>query len=207
MRKTTRIAFVSVLLMLAVCFGSAVWSAAADRPGTPRGVIENVVREALAILRDPKLSTEDKRQKVEQIAYDNMNFDVMSRLSLGRYYRDLSDAQRAQYAEAFKQHVTNTYRHTTDHYTDEDVKIIGDRKEQDNDWTVPTQIVDSTGKLVAKVDYRLRSTDSQWKVIDLTIDGVSLVQNFRSQFQHVMANGFINNLLQLLREKNAANDK
>jgi len=211
MRNTRRIVCVSPLALVAICLGSAVRLSAADKPAaspaTARGVIENVVRDALAILRDPKLSVEEKRQRVEQIAYDNMSFDVMSRLSLGRYYRDLTEPQRAQYADAFKQHVTNTYRHTTDHYTDEDVKILADRKEQDGDWTVPTQIVDSTGKQVAKVDYRLRATDNQWKVIDLTIDGVSLVANFRSQFQAIMTNGGIDKLLKLLREKNAANDK
>jgi phospholipid transport system substrate-binding protein len=198
------------MTFLTFCLGGPLRCPAADTPAspsTPRGVIENVVRDALAILRDTKLPPDEKRQKVRQIAYDNMNFEVMARLSLGRYYRNLSDAQRAQYAEAFRQHVTNTYRHTTDHYTDEDVKITGDRREQDGDWTVPTQILDSKGQQVAKVDYRLRSAENQWKVIDLTIDGVSLVANFRSQFQDIMNSGGIDKLLQLLRDKNAANDK
>ncbi len=131
----------------------------------------------------------------------------MVRLSLGRYYRELTDAQKTQYADAFRQHVTNTYRHTTDHYTDEDIKITGDRKEPDGDWTVLTQIIDTKGNQVVKVDYRLRANNGQWKVIDLTIDGVSLVSNFRSQFQDIMNNGGFDKLLKLLREKNAANDK
>ena len=54
------------------------------------------------------------------------------------------------------------------------------------------------------MDYRLRQIDGNWKVIDLIIERVSLVSNFRSQFQEVMANGGIEKLLQLLREKNAA---
>src|SRR5258706_6496828 len=114
----------------------------------------------------------------------------MARRSLGRYYRDLTEAQRAQYPPAFRKHVTNTYRHTTDHYTDEDVNVIADRKEPDGDWIVQTRIIGSKdnrpGQEIAKVDYRLRSKDGQWKVIDLTIDGVSLVANFRSQFQEIM---------------------
>jgi len=211
MIKTRRIVLVSALALLSVCFGSAIQLQAADKPATPRAVIENVVREALAILRDTKLSAADKREKVQQIAYDNLNFEVMSKLSLGRYYKTLTGAQQSQYAEAFKQHVTNTYRHTTDHYTDEDVKITADRKEADDDWTVLTEIVgtkdNKPGQEIAKVDYRLRGKDNQWKVIDLTIDGVSMVQNFRSQFQEIMASGGIDKLLQLLREKNAANEK
>jgi phospholipid transport system substrate-binding protein len=60
---------------------------------------------------------------------------------------------------------------------------------------------------VAKVDYRLRKQDNQWKVIDFTIEDVSLVTNFRSQFQDTMSNGGIDQLLKLLHEKNTANGK
>jgi phospholipid transport system substrate-binding protein len=207
MRKTRRTAFVLASALLALCFGSVLQLQAADKPATPREITEKVIGEALAVLRDAKLSPAEKRDKIQQIGYDHLNFEVMARLSLGKYYRDLTDAQKSQYAEVFKQHVANTYRHTTDHYTDEDIKITGDRQETDGDSTVMTQIIDNKGNQVVKVDYRLRPKDNQWKVIDLTIDGVSLVQNFRSQFQEIMANGGIEKLLKLLREKNAANDK
>lgn len=215
MRNTRSIVSVSALVLLASCLGSVVRSQAAESPAVsadPRPVVANVIRDALAILRDPKLSPDEKREKVKQIAYDNLSFEVMARLSLGKYYRDLNESQRTQYIAAFKEHVTNSYRHTTDHYNDEEVKITAERKESDGDWTVQTQIIGSAksskpGQEVAKVDYRLRATNGQWKVIDLTIDGVSLVANFRSQFQEIMANGGIDRLLQLLREKNAANDK
>lgn len=189
---------------------TAAPAAPAAAPG-PRAVIENVVRDVLVILRNPKLSADERREKVKQIAYDNLDFEVMARLSLGKYYRGLTDAQRSQYLEVFKQHVTNTYRHTTDQYTDEDVKITGDRREPDGDWTVLTVITgtknNKPGSEVAKVDYRLRSKGGPWKVIDLTIDGVSLVQNLLAQFQDIMAKGGIDNLLQQLRDKNASNSK
>src|SRR5579862_8160666 len=144
MRNPGRAPFVKALALVALCLGVALPLSAADKPAAaspgPRAVIEKVVKDALSILRDPKLSTAEKRDKVKQIAYDNMSFDVMSRLSIGRYWRDLNETQRAQYAEAFKQYVTNTYRHTTDNYTDEDVAVIGDRKEAGDDWTVQTRI-------------------------------------------------------------------
>ena len=201
------------MLLLALCFGAVTGLPAADPPAapTPRAVVDKAIADALAILRDSKLSSDDKRQKINKIALDNIDFDTMARLCLGRFYRGLTDAQRAAYTEAFKTHVINTYRHITDNYNDEEVKMIGDRQERDNDWTIQTRIVgakdNKPGQEVAKVDYRLRSRDNQWKIIDLTIDGVSLVSNFRSQFQEIMNNGGIDKLLQLLREKNTANEK
>ena len=180
-------------------------------PPTARQVMDQVTRDVLVILRDHSLSADDKRDKVKQIAYENMNFDVMARLSLGQFWRSLTDAQRTQYQQEFKQLVTNTYGTTTDNYTDEDVKVIGDRQEQDGDCTVQTRITgtkdDKPDQEVAKVDYRLRTQDNQWKVIDFTVDGVSLVANFRSQFQEIMSNGGIDQLLKLLHDKNAALEK
>jgi phospholipid transport system substrate-binding protein len=178
---------------------------------TARSALEKVIHDVLVILRDPSLSADQKRLKVQEIAYDNLNFEVMGRLSLGRYYRNLNDAQKTQYQQEFKQLLTNTYGHTTDDYTDEDVKVTTDHPEQDGDVTVQTHITGTKngqpGQDIATVDYRLRKTDSQWKVIDFTIDGISIVSNYRSQFQDIMTNGGVDQLLKMLHDKNAANAK
>jgi phospholipid transport system substrate-binding protein len=196
---------------LALLLGTAAPTLADDSAATARNVIENVVHQALAVLRDPKLSTDDKRLKIRQIAYDNISFDIMARLSLGRYFRGITDDQHTRYSAEFKQHVTNTYGHTTDNYSDEDVAVTGDRKEANGDWTVQTRITGTRNgqpnQEVAKVDYRLRQTGGQWKIIDLTIEGVSMIANFRSQFDEIMANGGIEQLIQLLHQKNVDNAK
>ena len=208
MRYRSNITVVASLLMLLSAFTRP--AVAADPPG-PRATIEAVIGRAISILRDSKLTTAQRREQVMQLADSCMNFEVMARLAMGRYWKDLTEAQRTRYVASFKTHVVNTYRHTTDSYTDEDVKITGDRKEADGDWTILTSITgtkdNKPGQELAKVDYRLRLKDNQWKVIDMTIEGVSLVQNFRSQFQEIMGNGGIDQLLQLLNEKNAANEK
>jgi phospholipid transport system substrate-binding protein len=214
-----RIAMTWVLVVLLCVIGGSSRSLAADQnntapaadpPPTARAVIEKVTQEALAVLRDHSLSADQKRDRVKQIAYDHISFEVMARLSLGRYLRGLTDDQRTQYEQEFKQYVTNTYGHTTDNYTDEDVIVYGDRQEQDGDVTVRTRLTGTVNgtpnQEVAKVDYRLRKQDDQWKVIDFTIEGVSLVSNFRSQFQEIMTEGGIDRLLKLLQDKNAANE-
>jgi phospholipid transport system substrate-binding protein len=203
-----------LLTVLACIIALASFAHAGDASGasqTPRVVMEKVIHDALAVLRDQSLSAEQKREKVQQIALDNLNAEVMGRLSLGRYYRGLTDAQKADYQKEFKQLVINTYGHTTDDYTDEDVKITSDRQEQDGDATVETHITGTkdgkAGTDIATVDYRLRSQDGSWKVIDFTIDGASIVSNYRSQFADIMSNGGIDQLLKMLRDKNAANAK
>jgi phospholipid transport system substrate-binding protein len=213
MRPTYFLTLVCTFVAIASFIGNPPRSSAADAPPAlaPRQVMEKIIGNVIAILRDPNLSTVGKRTKVQQIAFDNIDFQVMARLSLGRPWRDITDDQRTRYSAEFKQHVTNTYGHTTDDYNNEDVNIVGDHQESDGDWTVQTSIVGSENggprKELAKVDYRLRKQDDQWKVIDFTVDGVSLIANFRAQFQEIFSNGGIEQLIQLLHDKNVANDK
>jgi phospholipid transport system substrate-binding protein len=187
-------------------------SAAAPDPASPRAVIDSVVTQVLSILRDPKLSINERREKIKGIAYQNMDFETLSRLALGRYWRDLNAAQQTQFVEEFKKHLSNTYGHTFDNYHNEDVKVTGDRQESPPpatpDWTVLTHIVGDKNVVrqeLAKVAFRMRRKE-EWKIIDVTVDGVSLVANFRAQFTAIMAKGGIDQLLKLLREKNATGD-
>ncbi len=123
---------------------------------------------------------------------------------LARNWASLSDSQKSEFIEEFKQHLSVVYGKNVESYNNEKVQIIGDRDEGRGDWSVQTKILRPQGGADILVDYRLRQIDGDWKVIDLIIERVSLVSNFRSQFQEVIANGGIEKLLQLLREKNAA---
>jgi len=175
-----------------------------------RAVIDTLSREVLGILRDATLERPQKRQKVTNLAYGSLDFETLSRLTLGQYWRGLTPAQQADFVQEYKKHLATTYGHTTDEYTDEDIAIAGERQETNGDATVLTRIIgtkDGTRQEIAKVEYRLRQKEGAWKVIDVTIDGVSLMANFRAQFQEIMANGGIDRMMKLLRDKNAAADK
>jgi phospholipid transport system substrate-binding protein len=167
-----------------------------------------VVREmsdaVIAVLREKNLSADAKRQKIRGIVEGYVDFTTMSRLVLARNWSGLDDSKKAAFIEEFKQHLSVTYGKNVETYNNEKVQITGDRDEGRGDWTVQTKIVRPQGGGDILVDYRLRQNGGDWKVIDLIIERVSLVSNYRSQFQEVMANGGIDKLLQLLREKNAA---
>jgi phospholipid transport system substrate-binding protein len=208
---------------LAAALGAATSPTPATRAGNPaavagggaatasapaaRALIEKVLGEVETVLRDPKLPRTEKQGKVRAIAEATIDFETMGRLAMGSNWRDLTEAQRADFTREFRQHVINTYAHFTDDYTDQDLAVAADTAETRGDWTVQTKIVgtkDGVRQEVAKVDYRLRPKDGQWKIIDITIEGVSMMSNFRSQFQDIMTSGGIDKVLKLLREKNAA---
>jgi phospholipid transport system substrate-binding protein len=193
---------------VASLFLLATWCSAQTQPAAPsaRAVIDKVLKDALAILRDGSLTKAQRAQKVREVAEGSMDFDTLAHLSLGANWQGLTDAQHKEFTEEFRKHVIATYAHTTDEYTNEDLSVAADHSEPRGDWTVQTNVIgdkDGRRQKIAGVDYRLRQRDGKWRIIDVTIDGVSLMANFRSQFQEIMSNGGYDRLIKLLREKNA----
>jgi len=184
--------------MLAV---TARFTAAAD---TPKEVVRKMSDAVIVVLQEKNLSADAKRQKIRGIVEGYIDFQTMSRLVLARNWNGLDDAKKKDFVEEFKRHLSVTYGKNVESYNNEKVQITGDRDEGRGDSTVQTKILRPQGGGDILVDYRLRQLSGEWKVIDLVIERVSLVSSFRSQFQDVMANGGIDRLLELLREKNAA---
>ena len=176
-------------------------AAAAD---TPKEVVRQLSDAVIAVLQQKDLSADAKREKIRGIVIGYVDFQTMSRLILARNWNGLDDAKKKEFVEEFKQNLSVTYGKNVETYNNEKVQITGDRDEGRGDWTVQTKIIRPQGGADILVDYRLRQENGEWKVIDLVIERVSLVSNYRSQFQEVMANGGIDHLLQLLRQKNAA---
>jgi phospholipid transport system substrate-binding protein len=202
-----------VVLAVAMAVARAADPGGAPPQPTTRQVVEQATHNVLTILRDQGLSHDQKAQKIKQIAYDNISFEVMSRLALGRYWRGLNSDQRTQYVDEFKQLLTRTYGQMidADKAKDRDIKTLGERQEPDGDWTVQMHIIGITGDDANheydKIDFRLRNVQGRPKVIDIVIDNAGLIGNYRSQFQEIMSNGGIDHLLKLLRDKNAAAEK
>jgi phospholipid transport system substrate-binding protein len=170
----------------------------------PRQVVEMTTSQVLAVLRDGSLTREAKQIKIEEIVYDQVDFVTLSRLVLARNWKRLSKGEQTEFMNEFKRHLSITYGDSIDKYKNESVRITGDRKETRGDWTVMTKVVGGPGGSEFLVNYRLREKDGRWWIIDIIVEGVSMVSNFRSQFQEIMATGGPERLLRLLKQKNAA---
>ena len=190
----------AALVLCALLVGKISFAA----PG-PREVIDETANQVLVVLRDKSLEKQQKIHRIEDIAYARFDFDTISRLVLARNWNSLSDSQQREFVKEFKEHLSVTYGRNVDSYSNEKVVIVSDREEARGDWTVKTKIIRSTGDDF-QVDYRLRQKDADWKIIDVVIEGVSLIANFRSQFQDIISSGGIDHLITLLREKNAAGE-
>jgi phospholipid transport system substrate-binding protein len=168
----------------------------------PTAVVQQTADAVVVVLADKGLTADQKRTKIQDIVYDHFDFNTLARLVLARNWKQLSPEQQKDFVEEFKKHLSMTYGKNVETYNNERAEITGDRAEPGGDWTVKTKIV-RPGAADILVDYRLRQEDGGWKVIDVIIEGVSLVANFRSQFQEIVSNQGPQKLIDLLREKNA----
>ncbi len=200
MSKQRRAWCVVAWLLLLVAGGGL--PAAAGAAENPRQVIERTTDAVIAVLANSSLSADEKRKRIEDIAAQRFDFATVSKLVLARNWRRLTPEQQAQFTEEFRKHLSLTYGRNVEQYNNERAEVTGERQEPDGDWTVKTRILRPQGEPIL-VDYRLRKFGEEWRVIDVIIEGTSLVANFRAQFQDIVSRDGPQKLIQVLQEKNA----
>jgi phospholipid transport system substrate-binding protein len=168
-----------------------------------REAVSATIERVLEVLATDGLTTDQRVDRIEVIVEDRFDFKLIARLVLGRNWKKLDDAQRDEFTGEFQQHLSQTYGRRLESYSGEQIAIGDSREESNGDITVKTKIVGGSGDGTA-VDYRMRQREEGWFVIDVVIEGVSLLQNFRSQIQEIVSSKGTAGLIQTLREKNAA---
>jgi phospholipid transport system substrate-binding protein len=184
------------LAALALGASGAAWAAAED---DARQFVQSTIDQVMAVLRDGALPLDEKKNKVEAIAYERFDFELISRLVLAQNWSKFSATQKTDFIDAFKKHLSATYRDTLNNFRDETIEIASSRAEKNGDVTVMTVVKGAASD--TKVDYRLRKSDAGWRGIDVIIEGVSLVQNFRSQAQEIVSAEGPDGLIKKLRAK------
>jgi phospholipid transport system substrate-binding protein len=195
------------LLALAVSALPAHSQAAGSaKPPTAREHIQGTLVEVSRILLDGDLERRAKRNSVQKLIDTNVDFETVSRLVLAQNWKRFSETQQKDFVGLFRRHLLHTYWKNADYSNFVGIEVTGDRKEQRRDWTVMTK-VKNRGSEDILIDYRLRAQGEEgapvleWRIIDILVEGVSLVANFRSQFQSIVANDGPEQLNAQLREK------
>lgn len=175
-------------------------ASAASAPG-PREVVQTVIDQGLAILQREDLSVAQKRDQLQSMVEQHFDFETLAKLVLAQNWRKLSKEQRAAFTEVFKTHLALTYSKNIAEYDNEKAVIVGEHEEARGDRTVKSKILRTSAEDVF-VNYRLRQRDGTWMMIDVVVEGVSLVSNWRAQFREVLGNKSPERLIELLQEKN-----
>jgi phospholipid transport system substrate-binding protein len=171
--------------------------------GAPLDAVKINADKVLDILRDPKLKAasakEMKKDKLRAV-YVNMFDEVeLSRRSLGMNWNKLNTAQRQEFVKLFEQVLEKAYADRILSYTNEKIEFTKESMISGNLAEVRTKVITASKEI--PIYYRVILKDGTWKVYDVTIENVSLVQNYRTQFNDILAKNTPEQLLEILRKK------
>ncbi len=192
--------FVAVALTL-LWVAVSVPARAAAPDGPAKAVVSKALGQIMEALNNPQMTTADRRDRIADIAYRHFDFDTMSKLVVARPWRKFSPEQRSQFIKAFKTHLARSYGRRLGRYDSTQVKVVSEVVEPRGDVTVHSKVVGGQFD-GAELNYRMRGKTGEWLVIDVIIEGVSLVSNFRSQFKPILAQGGAPELLRRIEDKN-----
>jgi phospholipid transport system substrate-binding protein len=171
--------------------------------GVPMDTVQANVNKVLDVLRDPKLKPVSakaiKKEKLRPI-YERMFDDVeLSRRTLARNWNSLNSAQRQEFVRLFREVLEKAYIDKILSYTNE--KIVFDRESTlaENQVEVQTRVVTASKEI--PIAYRMILKNGVWKVYDVVIENVSLILNYRTQFNEILAKNSPEQLLVTLRQK------
>ena len=175
-------------------------------PGTPEALVESVSTDTIeAIRKDKAILAGDfaRLQKlVDERVLPHVDFDRMTRLAVGRAWRNATAEQRKALVDEFRTLLLHTYSNALTRVSDHKVRMRPSRPSTTpNETVVRTQVVPSQGDPI-DLDYRVELVDGQWKVYDIDILGVWLVEAYKNEFNEAVSRGGIDALVQDLAEKN-----
>ena len=168
--------------------------------GAPLDAVKANVNKVLEVLRDPKLKAESAKKEKLLPIYERMFDDVeLSKRTLAKNWNSMSAAQRQEFVKLFREVLEKAYIDKILAYTDEKIVFDKENTVSASQAEVQTRIVTSSKEI--PISYRVILKGSDWKVYDVVIENVSLVLNYRTQFNDILAKNTTEQLLETLRKK------
>jgi phospholipid transport system substrate-binding protein len=173
------------LLVLVVGLGLAA-SGAEAAAGTAAGFIKNLVDTAIAALANKQMSEGEREKTFHQLLDQDFDMPVISRFVLGRHWNNANAQEKQRFLDLFEEYVVRSYAQRFSQYSGETVKISGSRPESETTTLVRSEVLRTNGAPPAKVDWRVRQTPNGYKIVDVEVEGVSMVLTQREEFASVI---------------------
>ena len=176
--------------------------AAANSPLT---LIRTTVEEVIAVLQDPTYQRSDRRQerfaKIRAIVLPRFDSQALAQRALGRYWQARTENERQEFIPLFTDLVEKSYRRTLDRYTS-DLQVVYDQERIENGFAeVDTRLLSAQQSEPLGITYRLHKVKDQWLIYDMVIANVSMIRNYRSQFDRILSRSSYAELLETIRQK------
>jgi phospholipid transport system substrate-binding protein len=197
MKLKTKLSVSIVAVLLVVGSGKSA------NAGEPTEAIRGAVNQGVEILKTAKLDSQQQRSQVidrlRQIVYPLFDFNEMAMRSLGANWRRINPQQRQEFVATFTALLEKTYADQIDLYNGQQVVYSGENI--DGDYAqVDSRIIDTNGQTYS-VAYRLHRVDGKWRIYDIVAENISIVNNYRSQFNRVISRSSFEELLKTMKQQ------
>jgi phospholipid transport system substrate-binding protein len=198
-----------LLRMAGIIVGSLVGFvtiSAAVRAGEPLDVVKSATDRALQVLKDPQLQSNNKKkeriERLKVIINPLFDYDETAKRALGSHWRRRTAAEQQEFAKLFRAFLEKVYSDRIDEYVGQ--KINFGREHIENDYAeIDATVVNPKGE-ESPIIFRLRRVDGKWLVYDAVVENISIVNNYRSQFDRVIKSSSYEELVKKIREKLAS---
>jgi phospholipid transport system substrate-binding protein len=188
--------FISKTLILVVCL--CLWGSQAIAAENPQAVVQNGTDQVLKILAQYPEDTWARREQIRAVVDGYVDFEAIARLAVGPQWKSLPPAKQQEFTLELSKLLFNTYVGDIEKYAKQNLTY--NHRTINQDYVVVEALVRDQGGPFS-LGYYLHFKDGNWKVYDIAVNGMSLVANYRSQFDAMLANGSFDNLLMVLRQK------
>jgi phospholipid transport system substrate-binding protein len=175
-------------LTLVLLVGLAVWAPAPARAGAPTDHLKASVEQIVKVLEDPAMRAgsraQERRAAIRKEAEGVFDFTETAKRALGRHWQGLSDKDRQEFTALFTDLIERAYISKIERYSGERIAYAGESVDSGL-ATVRTRFVTKQGTEIP-VDYRMQQRGDRWLVYDVSVEGVSLINNYRTQFDKII---------------------
>jgi phospholipid transport system substrate-binding protein len=194
-RKRVGVALSLVAFML--------WTRGEARAGEPLDLVKPAVDKVFQVLGDPQLKTPEKKkarvERLKEVVNPIFDYDEMARRSLGQHWRRRTPAEQEELTRLFRAFLEKIYSEKVDLYSGE--KIVFGRETVDGDFAQVESVVINAKKEQTPVIFRLWRSGGKWKIYDAVVENISIVNNYRAQFERVISKSSYEDLKKMLKEK------
>nr|WP_321398156.1 ABC transporter substrate-binding protein [uncultured Desulfobacter sp.] len=182
----------------------------ADEAALATQALKVKIDAILDVLKTPELKGDEKkevrRQKIRDIVLESFDFGRMAQSSLGKYWRGITPEEKQAFTVRFQRLIENTYIAKLETYTNEQVVYLNEQRKtkQNREYAkIQTQIITADGTEIPIAYMMYRQGTEPWLVFDINIEGVSMVNNYRSQFAEFLGQKSFSQLLEDIDAKNS----
>src|SRR5579863_8575307 len=173
-------------LFIVLTVASSAPAALALQAGDPSGLVNGLVSEAIANIKDKQEAAPDKDAKFRALLEAGFDIPRISRFVLGRYWNGATDEQRQRFSRLFEDWIVRSYSARFKDYGGQTVRVIATRPESETSTVVTSEFGSPSGAPPNKVDWHVRqAAEGDYKVVDVSIEGISMALTERDEIAAV----------------------